>query len=328
MSDKSVLVTGGAGYIGSHAVMELVGAGWRPVVLDNLSTGYVDLVTDGVPLVEGDAGDGDLVRRTIADHGCTSVLHFAGSVEVAESVRDPLKYYRNNTDVTGALLAACLDAGIERFVYSSTAAVYSDDQDGLVDEDAPTHPANPYGRSKLAAEWVLRDAAAAGELKLAVLRYFNVAGADLEGRSGQVSATGTSLIKRVARAVAGKDETMTIFGDDYDTPDGTCVRDYIHVGDLADVHVAALHHLEKGDGFIANCGYGQGYSVRQVIDTAATVAGRPLNVERGPRREGDIATMIADVGRLKKLLSWQPRHDNLEDIIRSAVDWEKSGRAL
>ncbi len=327
MSDKSVLVTGGAGYIGSHAVMALASAGWRPVVLDNLSTGFVDLVTGGVPFVEGDAGDGNLVRHTIAEHGCTGVLHFAGSVEVAESVRDPLKYYRNNTDVTGALLAACLDAGIERFVYSSTAAVYGDDQDGLVDESAPTNPANPYGRSKLAAEWLLRDAAA-GNLKLAVLRYFNVAGADPEGRSGQVSAKGTSLIKRVARAVAGKDKALTIFGDDYDTPDGTCVRDYIHVSDLADVHVAALRHLEKGDGFIANCGYGQGYSVRQVIDTAATVADQPLKVEQGPRRDGDVATMIADVGRLKKLLSWQPHHDNLEDIIRSAVNWEKSGRAL
>ncbi len=324
MSNDSILVTGGAGYIGSHAVLALLEAGRRVVVVDDLSTGRRQAVPDGVPLVEGDVGDPALIDGVIRDHGVGAVVHFAGSIVVPESVADPLKYYRNNTAASRALLEACVGGGVRHFIFSSTAAVYGLPEEVPVAEDAPTAPINPYGASKLMTEWMLRDTAAAHDFEYVALRYFNVAGADPAGRTGQSTPDATHLIKIASEAVAGLRDHIEIFGEDYDTPDGTCIRDYIHVTDLAQAHVEALGHLANGGGsLILNCGYGHGYSVREVLRAVEKAAGRRLDIRSAPRRPGDAETLVADAGEIKKRFGWSPRHDDLALIVRTAIDWER-----
>lgn len=320
----SVLVTGGAGYIGSHAVLALVDAGYRPVVLDDLSTGLERLVPPGVPFVRGNAGDAALVRTVLREHGCRAVLHFAGSIIVPESVAQPLDYYRNNTVNSLALITACCEGDIDAFVFSSTAAVYGETQAERLSEAMPTAPANPYARSKLMTEMALADADRAHGLPHVILRYFNVAGADPQGRSGQVSPVATHLIKRACMAALGILEHIDIFGIDYDTPDGTGVRDYIHVSDLAAAHVAALDYLLAGGASATfNCGYGRGYSVQDVLDALDTVTGDRVRRRIGPRRPGDVARLVADVGAIRQALDWTPRHEDLEQMVASALAWER-----
>lgn len=322
---KATLVTGGAGYIGSHTVLALRQAGRRVVVLDDLSTGSRRVVPDDVEFVLGDAGDKALVRSLIAGYDIGSVIHFAGSILVEESVSEPLQYYGNNVAVSRNLLEACSEAGIDRFIFSSTAAVYGAPQEVPVPEAAPTLPINPYGSSKLVIEWMLRDLDRAIGLRYVALRYFNVAGADPQGRSGQLGPVATHLIKIASQVVAGLRESIAIYGDDYDTPDGTCVRDYIHVSDLAAAHLAALEYLEAGgESCSLNCGYGHGYSVREVLRAVERCMGRPLNARRAPRRPGDPPVLVADVSALRRTLRWSPRFDNLDVIITTAVDWERS----
>ncbi|MGF7176553.1 UDP-glucose 4-epimerase GalE [Azospirillum doebereinerae] len=321
---ETVLVTGGAGYIGSHVVLALRDAGRAVVVVDDLSTGRRAAVPDGVPLVVGSAGDAELVAATIAAHGVGTVMHFAGSIVVPESVEKPLDYYRNNTVNSLALVGACVASGVERFIFSSTAAVYGMPDAMPIDEEAPTRPINPYGRSKLMTEWMLRDTAAAHGLRYVALRYFNVAGADPAGRSGQSSRLATHLLKIAAQAATGQRAEIQVYGDDYPTPDGTCVRDYIHVSDLAAAHVAALVHLEAGgDSQTLNCGYGRGYSVREVLDMVETVLGRPLPVRTAGRRAGDPPALVAGTERIGRTLDWTPRHADLETIVRTALAWEE-----
>jgi UDP-glucose 4-epimerase len=320
----TVLVTGGAGYIGSHVVWALSDAGRSVVVLDDLSTGFPDAIPGDVTLVVGDAGDRGRVEALIGEHGCAAVMHFAGSIVVGESVERPLAYYANNAGVTLNLIRACLAGGVGRFVYSSSAAVYGQPTRLPIDEDAPTRPLNPYGHSKLMAERMLRDAAAAHGLEYAILRYFNVAGADPEGRTGQSSPRPTHLIKLACQSALGLGDGIEIFGADYDTPDGTCVRDYLHVSDLAAAHLAALSHLAGGgESQILNCGYGGGASVRQVLAAVEAEAGVTLNPRLAPRRPGDAAELVADAGRIRTVLGWQPRHDDLCFIVRTALAWER-----
>ncbi len=323
-AQDAVLVTGGAGYIGSHVVLALLDAGRHPVVLDNLSTGSLALVPVGVPLVEGNVGDPTLVAATLARYGVGTVMHFAGNVIVPESVEQPLAYYRNNTLNSHALIDACVTAGIKRFIFSSTAAVYGMPDRLPIDEETATRPINPYGASKLMTEWMLRDTAAAHGMRHVAMRYFNVAGADPQGRSGQISRVATHLIKIAAQAVTGQRTEVAIFGDDYPTPDGTCVRDYIHVSDLATAHVAALRYLEAdGDSQVLNCGYGQGCSVREVLAMVESVTGRPLPIRVAGRRAGDPPALVAGVKRIRHTLDWTPRFDDLQTIISTALAWER-----
>ncbi|MGD1876157.1 MAG: UDP-glucose 4-epimerase GalE [Kiloniellaceae bacterium] len=322
---QATLVTGGAGYIGSHTVIALRQAGRPVVVLDDLSSGSRSVVPKDVAFVHGDAGDQKLVAALLAGQDIGSVIHFAGSIQVEQSVREPLRYYANNVAVSRNLLEVCAQAGIGHFIFSSTAAVYGAPAQVPVPEHAPTQPINPYGNSKLVTEWMLRDLAATGDLRYVALRYFNVAGADPQGRSGQLGPVATHLIKIASQVVAGLRESIAIFGDDYDTPDGTCVRDYIHVSDLAAAHLAALEYLEAGgDSCSLNCGYGHGYSVRAVVEAVERCTGQPLNPRRAPRRPGDPPILVADVGALRRTLNWSPRFDNLDVIIATAVAWEKS----
>ncbi|NIA67635.1 UDP-glucose 4-epimerase GalE [Pelagibius litoralis] len=324
-SETTTLVTGGAGYIGSHAVLALRQAGRRVVVLDDLSAGSRTVVPDDVPFVEGNAGDPVLVGRLLRDFSIGSVIHFAGSILVERSVSEPLSYYHNNVTVSRNLLEACLQGGVKQFIFSSTAAVYGAAAVSPIPESTPTKPINPYGTSKLVTEWMLRDLAAASDLRFVALRYFNVAGADPQGRSGQLGPVATHLVKIASQVIAGTRESIAIFGDDYDTPDGTCVRDYIHVSDLASAHLSALSYLEAGgESRFLNCGYGHGYSVREVLQAVERCAGRSLNARRAPRRPGDPPTLVADTGALQKTLSWTPRFDNIDVIINTAIDWELS----
>lgn len=319
-----VLVTGGAGYIGSHVVVQLIAEGWRPVVVDDLSTGLRTLLPAEAEFIHGDAGNIELITALLARHRCQTVLHFAGSTIVPESLAHPLKYYSNNTAVGRNLLAACVAAGVRAFLFSSTAAVYGEPIRLPVSEDAPTRPISPYGSSKLMTEWMVRDVAAAAGLRFIILRYFNVAGADPAGRTGQCTPQASHLIKVACEVATGKRPALTIFGEDYDTADGTCVRDFIHVSDLAAAHVAALAHLATGGGSdVVNCGYGRGFSVRQVVETTGRLARAPLTLTVGPRRAGDIPVMIADTHRIRRLLRWQPRYDDLDIIIGSALAWER-----
>ena len=318
-----ILVTGGAGYIGSHVVRQLVERGERVVVLDNLSTGYRSAVL-GAPLVVGNTGDGELVARVLAEHRIDTVLHFAAHTIVPESVALPLKYYGNNTCATRNLLEQCDRAGVKRFVFSSTAAVYGIPAEGLAREDSPTVPINPYGLSKLMSEWMLRDLAAASTtLRYVALRYFNVAGSDPGGRIGHSAPQATLLVKVACQVAAGVRENLSVFGTDYPTPDGTGVRDYIHVEDLASAHLKALDYLAGGgESTTLNCGYGHGYSVREVLKTVEKAAGRPLATLEGPRRAGDPPTLVAHAERIRHVLGWSPRHDDLEQIVRSQLAWE------
>lgn len=329
MMMKTVLVTGGAGYIGSHVVLALRDAGRSVVVLDDLSTGNRHSVPADVPLIVGDAGDAGLVDMVLRTEAVGTVMHFAGSIIVPESVADPLKYYRNNTLVSHALIAASLAAGVRRFIFSSTAAIYGNPPAPLVTEEMPAAPASPYGWSKLMVERMLADLSAAHpDFHHVCLRYFNVAGADPAGRAGQTTARATHLIKLACEVMLGRRDRLTLFGTDYPTPDGTCIRDYIHVSDLADAHLLALEHLEGGGGDLSlNCGYGRGYSVRDVIGAINRVGGRSLPVVEAGRRPGDPAELIADSTRLRQLLGWQPRFDDLDLIVRHALDWEQRNPA-
>lgn len=324
MPDQTVLITGGAGYIGSHVVLALGDAGRSVVVIDDLSKGLREAVPSSVPFYEGDAGDTGLLREVAEAHRVSAVMHFAGAVVVPESVADPLKYYLQNTAKSRSLIEVCVEQGIRHFVFSSTAAVYGSVAGEAVSETAPTLPASPYGRSKLMTEWMLGDVAAAHGLSYAALRYFNVAGADPEGRSGQSTPGATHLIKVACEVAVGRRSHMEIFGEDYDTPDGTCVRDYIHVTDLAAAHLAALRSLEaEGGSLTLNCGYGRGYSVREVLSAVERVAGRSLDVRSSPRRPGDVAQIVADVSAISSRLAWRPEHDDLDEIVRSALAWER-----
>lgn len=320
----TILVTGGAGYIGSHVVLQLRQRGESVVVLDNLSTGFADAVGDA-KLVVGDVGDRDLVDTTLTQHTIDTVMHFAAHTVVPESVRDPLKYYGNNTCKTRSLLDCCTRAEVCHFVFSSTAAVFGIPPGGVAEEDTPTAPINPYGGSKLMSEGMLRDLSAASDLRHVILRYFNVAGCDDEGRIGQSTPDATLLVKVACEHVVGKREKLAIFGTDYDTPDGTGVRDYIHVTDLANAHLRALDYLrDKGESITLNCGYGHGYSVREVLDAVARVSGQTLNIAEQPRRAGDPPSLVARSDRLRETLAWQPQHDDLDFIVRTALAWERN----
>jgi UDP-glucose 4-epimerase len=319
---NEVLVTGGAGYIGSHVVQQLVARGEHVVVIDNLSTGFREAVR-GAELVVGNVGDGDMVADVLATHHVDAVLHFAAHTVVPESVSNPLKYYGNNTCNTRNLLAACADAGVDKFIFSSTAAVYGLTDSGVADENTPTQPFNPYGMSKLMSETMLRDHCATGAMRHVVLRYFNVAGCDPQGRIGHSTPQATLLIKVACEHAVGKRASLSIFGTDYETPDGTGIRDYIHVEDLASAHLQALDHLRAdGESLTLNCGYGHGYSVREVIDAVQRVGGHSLNVIELPRRAGDTPMLIACSEKLKERLGWQPRYDDLDFIVRTALMWE------
>ena len=304
MSAKgNILVTGGAGYIGSHACYALLDAGWSPVVLDNLSTGKAELVPSNVDLIVGEVGDEDLVKTLLATKSIKGVMHFAGSIIVSESVDDPLKYYANNVAATQSLLSACVGAGVTPFIFSSTAAVYGNSENRKVSESEPVNPVSPYGRSKLMIEWMLEDTAKASALRYVALRYFNVAGADPDGRTGMCVDNATHLLKVACETAAGRRPFMEIFGDDYDTPDGTCVRDFIHVSDLVDAHVLALEYLMAGNqSRVLNCGYGHGMSVKQLVETVGRISGAPLDARLAARRKGDIAELIADSTELRTAL--------------------------
>ena len=319
------LVTGGAGYIGSHAVLALLDAGWPVLVIDNLVTGFRSAVPDAAGFVEGDIGDETLVGRAIADHGIGAILHFAGSVVVPESVENPLKYYRNNTANSRSLIESAVTGGVKHFIFSSTAATYGIPEVIPVKEDMPTRPINPYGMSKLVTEAMLKDVAAAHPMNYCALRYFNVAGADPQGRSGQSTAGATHLIKVGAEAVTGKREFVSVFGTDFDTPDGTGVRDYIHVTDLADAHLHALELLmgDARQSHIMNCGYGRGFSVLDVLDSVDRVAGLTLDRRMGPRRAGDPDALVADNSRILERTQWRPRYDDLDTIVSHALAWEQ-----
>ncbi len=324
MAKNGVLVTGGAGYIGSHVVRQLVDAGERVVVLDNLSTGFRSAVLGGAFYV-GDTGDKDLVTRLLNDHEVGAVLHFAAHTIVPESVSDPLKYYRNNTCASRNLLECANASGVEHFIFSSTAAVYGLPDGGKADETTPTVPINPYGTSKLMTEWMLRDLSAATNLRHVALRYFNVAGCDPEGRIGQSTKNATLLTKVAVETAVGKREQVSIFGTDYDTPDGTGVRDYIHVEDLADAHLKALNYLRNGgDSITLNAGYGHGYSVREVLAAVEAEHGEPLNIVEEPRRAGDPDSLIAEAQKIRDVLGWEPQFDDLKTIVSTALNWERA----
>ena len=323
-AEGAVLVTGGAGYVGSHVVFALVDTGCRVVVLDDLSTGYRDAVAAKATFVVGDVGDRALIDSLIGEYSIDAVVHLAASSLVEESMTRPLEYYRNNVVKTRELVAICLAHGVGHFVFSSSAAVYGAPAEQPIPENSPTVPVNPYGRSKLMCEWMLQDAGASGALRYVAMRYFNVAGADPLGRTGESTAHATHLIKVASQAVVGIRDHIEIYGEDYPTPDGTCVRDYIHASDIADAHVAALAHLRGGgESLTLNCGYQRGYSVREVLAAVERVAGRRLDIRSGPRRPGDPPELIAATGRSAETLGWRPRHDDLDVIVRSAIDWEK-----
>jgi UDP-glucose 4-epimerase len=324
MSDKGILVTGGAGYIGSHVALMLSEAGERVVVLDNLSTGFRDAALHGT-FVQGDVGDRELVAGLISTYDIDTVMHFAAHTIVPESVSDPLKYYRNNTCATRNLLESCHEGGVKHLVFSSTAAVYGIPAEGLAREDTPTAPINPYGTSKLMSEWMLRDLSAASDLRHVALRYFNVAGSDPAGRIGQSTRNATLLIKVACEVALGKRPELTVFGTDYPTPDGTGVRDYIHVTDLAAAHVRALDYLRDGGATCTlNAGYGHGYSVREVIEAVERVHGAPLPVREADRRAGDPPRLIAATEAIHRTLDWTPELDDLDEIVRTSLAWERT----
>jgi UDP-glucose 4-epimerase len=325
----TVLVTGGAGYIGSHMVHALVDAGERVVVVDNLSTGFRWAIPENVPLVVGDTGDVGAMTSLMTQHAVDAIIHFAAWIVVPDSVTDPLGYYRNNTANSRALIEAAVAAGVRHFIFSSTAAVYGNPATVPVDEDAPLTPMSPYGWSKLMTEIMLRDTGAAHGMNHVILRYFNVAGADPALRTGQSTPKATHLIKVAVETALGLRPKLQVFGTDYPTPDGTCIRDYIHVSDLVRAHSDALRHLRAGgESATLNCGYGRGFSVFEVIDTVKKAAGVDFPVEYAPRRPGDPAQIVAACERVRSLLGWQPQLDDLITIVAHALAWERKLQAL
>jgi UDP-glucose 4-epimerase len=321
----SILVTGGAGYIGSHMVLALLDAGENVVVVDNLSTGFRWAVAEAVTLVIGDVADQALIEEVIDRHKVEAIIHFAGSIVVPDSMVDPLGYYMNNTVKSRSLIETAVVKGVKHFIFSSTAAVYGMPAVNPVSEDALLNPISPYGASKLMTEWMLRDAARAHEMSYIALRYFNVAGADPKGRTGQSTHRATHLIKVACQTALGMRHHMEVYGRDYDTPDGTCLRDYIHVSDLAHAHLQGLSHLRAGgNSGIFNCGYGYGTSVLEVIAAVERAAGHKIDVREASRRPGDPAALVASADRIRQLLDWYPSHDNLDEIVGSALAWERS----
>jgi UDP-glucose 4-epimerase len=320
----AILVTGGAGYIGSHMVLELVDSGEDVVVLDNLSTGHRWAVAEEVPVIIGDTGDQPLLDQLIRKYGIDSIIHFAAAIVVPDSVRDPLTYYKNNTANSRALIECAVKAGVRHFIFSSTAAVYGNPASNPVSETGPTLPISPYGWSKLMTEIMLRDASHAHDLRHVILRYFNVAGADPRARAGQSTPGATHLIKVAAKTALGQHPVLKVFGTDYPTPDGTCIRDYIHVSDLVRAHSHALRHLRSGGPSLTlNCGYGHGYSVREVIATVKQASGVNFKVENAPRRPGDPAQLVAATEKIHRVLDWKPQFDQLSTIVAHALAWER-----
>ncbi|HKX92636.1 MAG TPA: UDP-glucose 4-epimerase GalE [Sphingomicrobium sp.] len=325
MTRPIVLVTGGAGYIGSHAVLALRDAGWRAAVIDDLSNGTRAVVPDDVSFFEGSIADRALVDRILDEQGIGAIMHFAGSIVVPESVEQPLKYYANNTLASHALVSAAVAAGVKHILFSSTAAVYGAPERVPIVEDDPKQPINPYGASKLMTERMLEDAAAAHPFNYGALRYFNVAGADPQGRAGQIGKGSTHLIKIAVEAAVGKREHVAVFGTDYPTPDGTCIRDYIHVSDLAAAHVAALERLiaRPDENLVLNCGYGRGLSVLEVLDAVDRANGSAVRRETGPRRPGDPPQLVAGNAKLLGTLDWRPAYADIDTIVGHALNWER-----
>ena len=325
----AVLVTGGAGYIGSHMVLRLADAGETVVVLDNLTTGFDWAIDHRATLVEGNAGDMALVGKLIAEHGIEAIIHFAGSIVVPESVVDPLKYYANNTATSRNLIEAAARGGVRHFIFSSTAAVYGNPTQIPVQEEAALKPVSPYGTSKLMTEWMLADTAFAHDFNYVALRYFNVAGADPQGRTGQSTPRATHLIKVACETALGKRASMDVFGTDYPTRDGTCIRDYIHVTDLVAAHMAALRYLDGGGtSDVFNCGYSSGYSVLEVIEAVKRASGGPFPVNMGPRRPGDAEAIVAESSKIRRALGWEPKLADLDLIVTHALAWERSLNAV
>jgi UDP-glucose 4-epimerase len=321
----TVLVTGGAGYIGSHVALSLLDRGERVVILDDLSTGYPRCIPPAATFIKGDVGDASLLRELFTTHAINGIIHLAASIIVRDSVAHPLAYYRNNTANSLTLIETAVDAGVPHFIFSSTAAVYGQPATLMVDETAPLAPISPYGTSKLMTELMLRDAARTHDLRYVALRYFNVAGADPAGRSGETPPESTHLVKIACEAALGKRPHLDVFGIDYPTADGTCIRDYIHVTDLADAHLAALDYLRAGGpSEVFNCGYGRGYSVLEVITAVKRACGHDFPVKTAPRRPGDPAALIAATDKLRAAFAWTPRHDNLDEIVRHALAWERT----
>jgi len=325
-----VLVTGGAGYIGSHAVLALKDSGWPVAVIDDLSNGTREVVPEDVAFYEGSIADRELVERIFAELSIGAIMHFAGSIVVPESVEKPLLYYGNNTVGTHALVSAAVDSGVRHILFSSTAAVYGAPDRVPIDESAPTEPINPYGASKLMTERMLSDSSAAYRMNYGALRYFNVSGADPQLRAGQIGKGSTHLIKVAVEAAVGKRDHVDVFGTDYPTPDGTCIRDYIHVSDLADAHVLALERLiERPDeNLVLNCGYGTGLSVLEVLDSLDRVLGKAIPREMKPRRAGDPPVLVASNRRLLETLDWAPRHADIDTIVAHALEWERKLQGL
>jgi UDP-glucose 4-epimerase len=325
MSKVPVLVTGGAGYIGSHAVLALKDAGWSVAVLDNLSNGTRDILPEGVSFFEGDIADRSVTSQIFRKQQIGAIMHFAGSIVVPESVEQPLKYYANNTVASHALVSAAVEAGVKHILFSSTAAVYGAPETVPISEDDRKQPINPYGASKLMTEWMLRDASAAHPFNYGALRYFNVAGADPSGRTGQIGKGSTHLIKIAAEVAVGKRAQVAVYGTDYATPDGTCIRDYIHVSDLAAAHVAALAWLTEhpGDNLVMNCGYGKGLSVLEVLDSVDRHTNRPVKRVMEGRRAGDPPELVAANERLLETLSWRPEYADIDRIVGDAIAWER-----
>ncbi len=320
----TILITGGAGYIGSHTAYAFLESGHDLVVIDDLSTGYRHLLPNDIAFYNGNVGDFGLLDKIFTSHPIECVIHFAGSISVPESVADPLKYYRNNVVNTANLLESCVRHDIKNFIFSSTASVYGDCDTPLLDESLIPSPKNPYARTKYIIERMICDTAAAYDMHYTILRYFNVAGADPQGRTGQMSRVSSHLIKIACEVISGKRDQISVFGNDYPTPDGTCLRDYIHVSDLANAHLCTYDFLTKtGGGHLFNCGYGKGYSVMDVLAMIEKVSGQNLKTNMAPRREGDPHTLVADAMRLRQETGWVPCHDNLEQIVASAISWEK-----